>query len=678
MADDLLPSYRPKLTKRPPARKSGEVTARAIRETLEKLGVPRRKVAAADVGMMLAEAREHPFTRPGWLFELKLDGYRLVAGTDKGGATLISRNGLELAGSFPEVARTIAELPFDHLVLDGEVVALTAEGRPSFQLLQQRGAGEVSVTFFAFDLLGFEDFDLRGLPLVTRKELLQKVLPPLDAVRYLEHFETDGESLFQSVVKLGMEGIVAKKADSPYKAGRSPLWNKIRADRSDDFVVVGYSQPKGSRGGFGALHLGQYVNGKLAYSGRAGSGFNSRQLKEVKTELDRIERKDPACEGPIPPGERSGTIPITRVPDYRTATWVEPRLVCEVRFKEWTQEGYLRHPVFLRFREDKSPEECIRQEPADAPPERKAESRRKSHITPEPSKVQLSNLDKVFWPEDGYTKGDLIEYYRAISPWLLPYLHDRPVVLTRYPDGIAGKNFFQKDAPGYVPDWLRKVRLWSEQAQRDIDYFVCENEEGLTYLANMASIPLHIWSSRVASLEHPDWCSLDLDPKGAPFSHVIVLAQAARDLSERIKLPCFIKTTGSSGLHVMIPLAGRCTHDQAKTLGEVLAHAMVKDHTAIATTTRAVQKREGKVYVDYLQNGHGKLLVAPFSVRPLPGAPVSMPLTWPEVKEGLDIRSFTIKNAVERMKKLKKDPLRPILESEPDLGAVLDALKGEM
>lgn len=637
--------------------------------------------------MMLAETAAGPFSRAGWVFELKMDGYRLVAGSEGGKAQLISRNSIDLAGTFPEITRAVGALPFGNIVLDGEVVAMTADGRPSFQLLQQRGkltrapdveraVGKVSVVYFVFDLLGFEGFDLRTLPLVKRKELLELVVPKDGPIRYLEHIETDGESLYRHVVELGLEGIMAKKADSAYKAGRSPYWNKIRADRSDDFVVVGYSQPKGSRGGFGALHLGQYVAGKLAYSGRAGSGFSGRQLKEVKAQLDKITRRSPPCIGPIPPGAKTGAIPITAVPDYRTATWVEPMLVCEVRFKEWTQEGYLRHPVFLRFREDKPPEQSIRQEPI-AVIGTESKPKKASRIRAEPG-VHLSNVDKIFWPDDGYTKGDLIEYYRTIAPWLHPYLHDRAVVLTRFPDGIKGKSFFQKDAPGRVPEWLRTVRLYRDQAARDIDYFVCENEAGLMYLANLGTIPLHIWASRVTTLEHPDWCSLDLDPKGAPFSDVITLARSARELCERIALPSFIKTTGSSGLHVMIPLGRQFTHDQSRTLGEVLAHALVKQHAGIATTTRAVQKREGKVYVDYMQNGHGILLVAPFSVRALPGAPVSMPLRWTEVKPGLDIRAFTIKNALERMRKLKKDPLLPILESAPDLGAVLDALQREM
>lgn len=652
--------------------------------------------------MMLAEVRERPFNRAGWVFELKLDGYRLLAGKEGGTVRLISRNGLDLAATFPEVVKAVAALPAETAVLDGEVVAPDAEGRPSFQLLQQRGkltrtpdvvraAARVPVQFYAFDLLGLEGYDLRRLPHTERKALLQQLLNGDDTLRYLEHFPEQGETLFEHVVRLGMEGIVAKKADAPYTAGRSPCWLKIRADRTDDFVVVGYSQPKGSRTGFGALHLAQYVGDRLVYAGRAGSGFSGKQLSQVRARLDKLVRPTPPCDGPVPPGETESALPITAIPDYRTATWVEPVLTCEVRFKEWTREGYLRHPVFLRFRDDKSPRECVRQWPATEtakagspdgkararPPAPKVRAERPTQARA-PRRVRVSNLDKVFWPDEGYTKGDLIAYYRDIAPWLMPWLRDRPVVLTRYPDGIRGESFFQKDAPGRVPEWLRTVRIRSQQGGREITYFVCENVEGLEYLANLGTIPLHIWASRLEQLDRPDWCSLDLDPKDAPFSHVIQLAQAARELCEDIGLPSFVKTTGSSGLHVMIPLGNQFTHDQARTMAEVLAQALARAHRRIATTTRAVQKRQGKVYLDYLQNGHGKLLVAPFSVRAVPGAPVSMPLLWEEVRDGLEIRGFTIRNALERMTRLGRDPLAPILDQAPDLAAALIRLQERM
>jgi bifunctional non-homologous end joining protein LigD len=288
--------------------------------------------------------------------------------------------------------------------------------------------------------------------------------------------------------------------------------------------------------------------------------------------------------------------------------------------------------------------------------------------------VAFTNLEKVFWPEDGYTKGDLVDYYRAIAPWLLPYLRDRPVVLTRYPDGIHGKSFFQKDAPAYAPTWVRNERIWSEFGQREIDYFVCDDLETLLYLANMGTIPLHIWSSRVAEVQRPDWCILDLDPKGAPFANVVALARAARALCDDIGLPCFAKTSGSTGLHVFVPLGAQCTYDQSRTLADLLARVVAAAHPDIATVFRPRAERGGRVYLDFLQNGHGRLLVAPFSLRPLPGAPVSMPLRWNEVDGRLDPSKFTLKAAPARLARLKEDPLRAVLDLAPDLPAVLARL----
>ncbi len=292
--------------------------------------------------------------------------------------------------------------------------------------------------------------------------------------------------------------------------------------------------------------------------------------------------------------------------------------------------------------------------------------------------MKFSNLDKVFWPEDKYTKGDLVAYYRAISPWLLPYLKDRPVVLTRFPDGIQGKSFFQKDAPPFAPEWLRTERMWSEETKRDIDYFVCDDEASLLYLANLGTIPLHVWGSRVATLELPDWCILDLDPKEAPFSHVVTVARAIHALCDEIELPCFIKSSGSTGLHVLLPLGRQCTYEQTRALGGLLARVIAAQLPDIATITRQVGKRGPRVYLDWIQNGHGRLLVAPFSVRPLPGAPVSMPLQWSEITPKLDIRKFTIANAPARMKKVKDDPLLPVLQVKPDLVSALERLQARV
>ncbi len=290
----------------------------------------------------------------------------------------------------------------------------------------------------------------------------------------------------------------------------------------------------------------------------------------------------------------------------------------------------------MRWRADKRPEECARPQAQAEPPLAQAEVEKR---------IAFTNLKKVFWPEQGFTKGDLIDYYRAIAPWLLPYLRDRPLVLTRYPEGIAGPSFFQKDAPTWSPEWVRRVRIWSDERQGELEYFLCDDVESVMYLANLGSIPLHVWASRVGSLERPDWCILDLDPKDAPFAHVVQLARAIHQLCQRIDLPCFAKTSGGSGLHVLIPLAGQLTHAESRTLAQLLGQVMVRDHPDLATLTRAVAQRAGRVYLDCLQNGHGKTIAGPFSARAVPGARVSMPLRWSEVNARLDPAAFTIKTA---------------------------------
>jgi bifunctional non-homologous end joining protein LigD len=361
------------------------------------------------------------------------------------------------------------------------------------------------------------------------------------------------------------------------------------------------------------------------------------------------------------------------VPKGREHVWTNPEIVCEVRFKEWTPDGQLRHPVFVRLREDKRPEECLAPEDRSEPSEAVA-NEPPAATAPADRAVRLTNLEKVFWPEEGYTKGDLIDYYRAISPWILRYLRDRPLVMTRFPDGIKGKSFFQKDAPGFGPDWLRKERMWSEHGGREIDYFVCDDEPSLLYVINLGTIPLHVWSSRAGSLQRPDWCILDLDPKGAPMANVVKVALAARRLCDEIELPAYLKTSGSTGLHVLIPLGRQCTFEDCRMLGELLARVLVEDLGEIATIARALDARDGKVYIDFLQNGHGKLLVSPFSARPVPGAQVSTPLRWSEATSRLDPSRFTIKTVPGRMKKMKEDPLASVLDDVPNLSRALDRL----
>jgi len=651
--------------------------AEPIKQELEKLGAPKRALRVEDTELMLAETREEPFTRDGWVFEVKLDGYRMRAACQDGEPILYSRKGQEYTESFPEIARAVKAIPFDGVILDGELVVLAESGHPSFNRLQaraklgareaKRAAIEAPATLYVFDLLAFGGYDLRKLPLVKRKEILQKVLPQTGPLRYSEHFEKNGEALYEQVVKLGLEGIMAKKADSPYRNGRSGDWLKIRADRIDDFVVVGFTKPKGARGGFGSLHVGAYKDGTLIYCGRAGSGFTGAQLDEISATLQGLVRKTPPCEPP-----EHGALP--KGPDH---VWVEPKLVCDVRYKEITRDGLLRQSVFVRFRDDKKPEDVMmpgekgdgRREKDDTVP-----PQRTSPISPLPREVKFSNLDKVFWPEEKYTKGDLIEYYRSLAPWLLPYLKDRPVVLTRYPDGINGKSFYQKDAPGFVPDWIQTIPIWSEDTQRDIDYFVCNDVESLVYLVNLGTIPLHIWMSRITDLTKPDWCLIDLDPKDAPFEHVITLAKTMRQLCEQVEMPAFVKTTGKSGLHIMLPLGRQMTYQQCLQFAMLFARLVTDRHPDIATTQRTISKRDGKVYVDAFQNRAGQLMVAAYSVRPSPGAPVSMPIEWDEVNAKLRNSNWTIANALKRMQKLGRDPVVKVLEVNPKLMGVLERL----
>jgi bifunctional non-homologous end joining protein LigD len=693
----------------------GEGVDRAapIVEALDDLDAPRRVVRARDVKVMLAESRDTAFSREGWVFELKYDGYRVVAARQGGEAILLSRNGNELTDTFPELATVLRALPYDSVVLDGEVVVHDERGMPSFQRLQRRGqlrraldirrmAVRLPATLYAFDLLAFEGYDVRPLPLLERKRLLHDVLPAPGPLRYSEHIPERGEALFAQVERMGLEGIVAKKADARYRGGRSRNWVKVRSERADDFVVVGYTRPGGTRAGFGALHLAAYDDGDLVFAGSVGTGFAEKQIRQAKKRLDAHRRETPAARG---------------APEGAEHTWVEPETVVEVRYLEVTDDGLLRQPVFLRFRDDKRPEECrlpvSRHTPAtDAAPGNRnvaggaafaatefdsgnvaspaagrpaanaaparsnsnSNSNSKGGRRPEKA-VRFTNLDKVFWPE-GYTKGDLVHYYATAAEWMLPYLRDRPLVQTRYPDGIGGKSFFQKDAPEWAPDWVRTETLYSEGSERDLRYFVCDDVESLLYIANGASIPIHVWSSRVGSLERPDWAILDLDPKDAPFEYVVDVARLLKEVCDDIELPCFIKTSGSSGLHVLLPTGRRLTHEQARQLAELLARVVVAELPDRATIARTVSKREGRVYVDYLQNGWGKLLAAPFSARPVPGARVSTPLRWHEVTPALDIRRFTIKSVPRRMAQLKEDPLRGVLEGEPDIVSALGRLEG--
>ncbi len=667
----------------------GSTRAQNVRERLVRLGAPQERVPAA-AGFMLAEEAKAPFSDPNFLFELKYDGYRLLVVIEDGRSELFYRHGSKATELYPEIARAASLLPFSRLVLDGELVCLDDAARPSFSRLQQRSqlrrtadiavaAVRLPATLQAFDLLGFEDFDLRPLPLIERKNLLRDVLPKAGPLRFVDHIAEEGALFFAEVERMGLEGVMAKRADSKYREGRSSAWLKLKADRVADFVVIGMTPPDGSRTGFGALHLAAYARGpaapdppepapRLVYAGRVGSGFTEDQLTDLSARLREEALPEPVC-------------PI--VDDAKGSVYVAPRHVVEVRYKTWSAQGLLRHPVFVRWRDDKPPEECLR--PGDEPAEEHGAKGAMAAATVTVDKtVRFTNLTKVFWPATdnhptAITKGDLIDYYRNVAPWFLPYLADRPITLTRYPDGIDGKSFFQKDAPPFIPGWMRTQRLWSEDTSKELDLIIGGDRthgdlETLLFIANLGAIVLHAWNARASDPSKPDWIILDLDPKDAPFDHVIALAGETKKLCDEIGLPSFPKTTGSSGLHVLIPTGGALTHEQCKTFAELLARVIVTRRDDIATVVRVPAHRGGKVYIDFLQNGHGKLLVAPFSVRPLPGAPVSMPLEWPEVREGLTPRQFTILNAIPRLEGLGHDPLLGVLNEKPDLLGALGRL----
>ena len=669
----------------------------ALRDHVASLEAPRGEVRADRVSHMLATLAEQPFSRAGWVFEIKYDGVRVIAERRGEDVRMFGRSGENITARYPEIADALRGLAVQHAVLDGEIVAYDDGGRPSFARLQKRmllskprdiaaAMARVPVRAVFFDCLALEGHDLRKLALTDRKDCLARALPPAGVIQAGSHVEEHGAAFFEAANEMGLEGIIAKRAASPYTGKRSADWIKVKCQRRQEFVIGGWTDPRGGGRHFGALHVGVYEDGALRHVTRVGSGFDDAMQDQLWRELQPLARKES-------PFGASG-------PHARADHWVEPRLVCEVRFTEWTADGGLRHPIFMGMRADRKPGDIRREEPhasepespavADDPPAVDAADDPAAH-TPRPAgpaaaarraraalrEVRLSNLKKVFWPEEGYTKGDLVAYYDTVAPLMLPYLKDRPIVLTRYPDGIEGKSFFQKDAPVFVPDWIRTESVYSKDSDRDIRFFVLDDAESLRYVANMGTIPIHMWSSRSGSLERPDWLVLDLDPKGAPFAHVVEVAVAVRKLLEELELPGYPKTSGQKGLHCLIPLGRHYTHEECKTFARLLATLVQHAKPEISTLARPLHARGGKVYVDWGQNGHGVTIVAPYSLRPVPGASASCPLKWSEVNGRLDPARFNLRTLPKRFEKME-DPLRGVLGAGVDMGRALAAVEERM
>ncbi|MGH7726940.1 MAG: DNA ligase D [Candidatus Eiseniibacteriota bacterium] len=676
-------------------------TLDALRDLIRSFDAPRRDVDVKDVGLMLATLTERAPSGPDWGFEIKYDGVRVLVQRDGEQLRMLGRSGEDITKRYPEVASGLASLAVPRFLLDGEIIAEDESGRPSFGRLQARmglsrprdieaAMAKVPVRGVFFDCLALEGHDLRKLPLVERKELLARTLPPIGPVQRSDYVPAHGPEFFEAASELGLEGIIAKKLASSYQSRRSADWLKIKCQKRQEFVIGGYTDPQGSRARFGALHVGLYDGPTLVYVTKVGTGFDEEGLDRIAALLEPLARST----SPFDVGTPGG----------RGHHWVEPRLVCEVRFTEWTRDGGLRHPTFLGLRPDRKPEECRREEPvsldsavadgsdgSDATDDTGDTKGTDEGTSPRPTApargfssagdasartVKLTNVTKKYWPE-GYTKGDLIRFYEAVAPLLLPYLEDRPVVLTRYPDGIEGKSFFQKDAPVYTPEWVRTVTIHSNDADRDIRYFVIDDVESLRYVANMGTIPLHVWCSRVGSLDHPDWCVLDLDPKGAPFTQVVQVARTLKTILEELELESFVKTSGATGLHILLPMGRQYTDEEVRQFARLLALLTVDTVPEISTVTRSIRAREGKVYVDYGQNGRGNTIVSPYSVRPLPGAPASCPLRWDEVTARLDPARYTIETIPRRFEKMA-DPLTRVLGKGVDMKAAIARIARRM
>ncbi|HYR86384.1 MAG TPA: DNA ligase D [Terriglobia bacterium] len=666
-----------------------------IERELEQYGMkePGRVPLPKDIQPMLATLVEKPFTREDWLFELKLDGIRALVVKNGAKLDMWTRNAKGLTNRFPTLAAAFSQLPVDTAVIDGEIVALDEKGHSHFNLIQPRihlsGARNIAmadeqipVYFYAFDLLYLNGYNLMKFPLIERKAVLRKLIPNNDEwIRFADHVEGNGVEFFKAVEKHGLEGIVAKLKKSEYQQARSKYWLKIKTQQTDHFVVGGFTPPEGSRKHFGALLLGLYRNGDLIHVGRTGSGFDDRTLAEAyKALTPLVTKKNPFKEVPA---------------ELKKSTWVRPELVCEVKFTEWTPDKKLRAPIFQGFRDDIDPEQCTLEESI---PERGLESATKAakgsnssapsvpsvpsvpfvadSPGPRSSKIEFTNLDKVFWPDDGYTKGDLIDYYDKVSPYLIPHLLDRPLVFERFPDGIYGPSFYQKDAPDYTPGWIRTEKIWSADVERHIRYFIGADRDQLLYIANSGNIQQNPWMSRIQHMDFPDYLVFDLDPVEAPFSSVQEVAVVLKAVLDELGLRSYPKTSGASGIHVFLPvLENTFTYEDVRVFAEAVASIVVKRLPAIATIQRVVKRRKPhEVYVDFLQNIRGKTVASVYSPRPRAGAPVSTPLKWEEFKKPIDPNAFTIKTIFKRLDKFG-DLFEKALTDRQDIAGFLETLR---
>jgi bifunctional non-homologous end joining protein LigD len=604
---------------------------------------------------MLASLAERVPHGDGWTFEVKFDGYRAVAYIRAGECTLVSRNGNDLTGRFPDVAKALVKaVKTPNAVVDGEVTRVDESGRASFSELQQ---GSGALVYYAFDLLELDGRPWIDEPLEERKERLRALLDArVKTVAYSESFD-DGDALYRAAQERGLEGIVAKRAGSAYKPGRrSKDWLKLKTDVNDEFVIAGYTRGTGRRAGtFGALVLAVNEGNDLRYVGNVGTGFDDTEIRNLLKLLKPLHRDD----SPFPVAPK---MPRIRKGDVQ---WVEPRLVAQVRYGEWTHDGHLRHPAYLGLRDDKDAGEVVVPQPIE------------SVIRAGRRELRLSNLDKPFWPDEGITKGDLLSYYRAVSPVLLPHLKDRPFTMRRYPDGAYGKAFFQKDAPSHMPEWIPRYRALVSTREggrkKWVDFPVIADELGVLWMVNMGCIDMNTWYSRIDKPDRPDFVLFDLDPTPeVPWSQTIEVALILKGLLDTLGLESFPKTSGGKGFHVLVPIDRRSTYEATRSFAEIVAGAIARAHPKLATTEWSKARRRG-VLIDSNQNGEGKTIASVYSVRPRPNATVSTPLRWEEVDDKLNPAIYTMPVVLERVRQYG-DVYAGVLTTRQSLSKALKSL----
>ena len=600
---------------------------------------------------MLATPADAPPTTGDWLFEVKWDGYRAVARLDEGEPSLWSRRGQDLSERFDTVAKALGRgLRVFDCVVDGEVCALDEHGRPSFQLLQQsRGA----LVYFLFDVLELEGERLLGRPLRERRDVLEEIVDERQSAVRLSDAFPDGDALLEVARAQGLEGIVAKRASSRYVPGaRSRDWLKVKTRLSERFLVVGYVRGDGARKRLGSLVLARRANGALRYCGNVGAGFTAGEIDRLLGVFEPLRReRSPFREPPKDPRLRAGRV-----------VWLEPRIVAEVEFSEWTDDGHVRAPSYKGLRDDRESERRRARESGEAV---LARGRRA---------VRLRRLDQLWWPEAGIRKGDVIDYYRGIAPALLPHLRDRPLTMKRHYNGPRSPFEWIKDASKEMPDWIRRAPLPARSRGGElVHYPLVDDELALAWMVDFGCVDLHVWLSRADAPDRPDYVLFDLDPAGVPFADVVRAALLVREALTALGLDALVKTTGGDGLHVQVPLARRHTHAEAREFCEIVTGALVRASDGLFAGERAPARRRG-VFVDTKMNGHGQQIVSAYSVRPRPGAPVATPLRWEELDEELDPRAFTMERVLARVER-HGDLHEPLLSARQRLGRALARLR---